>query len=111
MFDGLDPRASSGAGLRRVGRPDRSSALRVAAYVEPIGWHGFPTPRRRPVNWSVATGHPPPEVQIASQVRSATGMTFGRASHDGAKMHHAFAHGVRPEPAQAAVSASKKGAK
>ena len=45
------------------------------------------TSRRLPVRrYSVMTGHPPVELQIADQVRTATGYTLGRATVDGARL-------------------------
>jgi hypothetical protein len=38
----------------------------------------------------ILTGYPPVEVQLADQVRSATGMTYGVRTPDGAKMASAF---------------------
>lgn len=43
-----------------------------------------PKPKRQVK--SVRTGHPPPERQIAGQVRTATGYTQGIAHADGAKL-------------------------
>ena len=66
-------------------------------YVEPIGWHGFPAPVRRG-RTIICTSTPPPEQQVRAQVRSATGMTFGLPSADGAKMPPAFTAGPRLAP-------------
>ena len=70
--------------------------LVVPPFVAPIAWHGFrPTrPRGRVV---IYTGHPPPEQQIADQVRSPTGMTFGFRTAEGAKMAPAFVFGTRTD--------------
>lgn len=47
------------------------------------------------------TGHPPVLEQIAGQVRSSSGMTYGRKSADGAKMPPAFTRAVTPrDPAK-----------
>lgn len=71
--------------------------LVVPPFVAPLGWHGFrPRPRGRVL---IFTGHPPPLEQIARQVRSPTGMTHGVRGPEGARMHPAFAHGAKPEPA------------
>ena len=44
------------------------------------------TSRRLPVRrYSIATGHPPVLMQIADQVRCATGYTLGRATVEGAR--------------------------
>jgi hypothetical protein len=44
----------------------------------------------RPPLKIIYTGHPPVLEQIASQVRSGSGMTFGRATRDGPRMPAVF---------------------
>lgn len=41
----------------------------------------------KPARYVRYTGHPPPERQIANQVRSSSGVTFGRATADGARLY------------------------
>lgn len=53
---------------------------------EPVAWHGFRPPRLRPRRRVVLTGHPPPERQIADQVRTSGGYTLGRATVEGARI-------------------------
>ena len=70
--------------------------LVLPAFTAPVAWHGFRPPRRPAGRSVVFKDVPPPEDQIARQVRSATGFTWGRATVDGARMPHAFAHGPKP---------------
>ena len=98
MLDGFDlgkRRGNSTRQFRAVDQP--AEAQKPAAFVAPIGWHGFPAPRHPPVKTIILTGQPPLEVQLRGQVRSATGMTWGQATIDGAKMRAAFAFGRRNE--------------
>ncbi len=100
MFDGLDLGKRNGGLAGPNGGTDRQAAGRkvvAPVFVEPIGWHGFPPSRLSSAPYTIWKNQPPVEQQLSRQVRSATGMTWGRQSADGAKVYGAFAFGPRIE--------------
>ncbi|WP_428485975.1 hypothetical protein [Rhodopila sp.] len=81
------------------GRAVRTTPEGRAVRTTPEGRAVRTTPEGRAVRTKIIlTGHPPPEQQIAGQVRSATGMTYGVQTADGARMPSAVARQPAPRP-------------